>query len=173
MIVKYIDYINRFWKAAGNTHFTGNEIAVFFYILHRFNKSSFDKNWKKNIKIDSGEILQNFEIHRHTLRGILDKIDNFTDVKVERVNGSKWINFTLKPAIENIQVLNDADKPVQQPDIENVQVSSREDIINYINKKIINIDYRHSDKEKIKKEIDPEELQKTMLNIYEKLTLTN
>lgn len=167
--MSYIEYINRFWKAAGNTHFTGNEIAVFFYILHRFNKASFGKNWKKNIKIDSGEILQNFEIHRNTLHDILIRINNFTDIQINRVNGSKFINCSLKPAIENVQVLNNADKPAQQPAIENVQVSSREDSINYINKNIINIDYyRH--KEKFKKEINPEELQKDMLQILERLS---
>ena len=70
-----------------------------------------------------------------------------------------------------MQVYNNAEKPAQQPAIENMQVSSREDNINYINKNIINIDYyRHIEKEKIKKEINPEELQKDILQILERLS---
>ena len=139
--MKYINYINRFWKAAGNTHFTGNEIAVFFYILHQFNKASFGKNWKKNIKIDSGEILKFFTINRRTLYDILININNFTDIQINRVNGSKYINCSLKPVFENSQVENLDLKPGGKPMSQNSQVSSREDSINYINKNIINIDF--------------------------------
>ena len=191
--MKYIDYINRFWYVCKTITFTGIEIAVFFYILNEFNKSW----WGRGVRLSSADIVGFFGIHRHTLRSILDKIDNFTDVKVERVNGSKWINFTLKPAIQNIQVEKAVQQPaiqniqvekpvqkaVQQPAIENVQVPSREYNINYINKKIINKDKDIKDKEKINKkenlkiekqiENDPIGLQKTMLDIYEKLTLTN
>lgn len=177
--MKYIDYINRFWYVCKTITFTGIEIAVFFYILNEFNKS----RWGSGVRLNSADIVAFFGIHRHTLRNILDKIDNFTDVKVERVNGSKWINFTLKPAIENVQVKKPVQKAVQRPAIENVQVSSREYNINYINKNIINKDKDIKDKEKINKkenlkiekhiENDPIELQKTMRNIYEKLTLTN
>ncbi len=177
--MKYIDYINRFWYTCKTITFTGIEIAVFFYILNEFNKS----RWGRGVRLTSADITAFFGIHRHTLSSILDKIDNFTDVKVERVNGSKWINFTLKPAIENVQVKKPVQKAVQQPAIENVQVSSREYNINYINKNIINKDKDIKDKEKINKkenfkiekhtENDPIELQKTMRNIYEKLTLTN
>ena len=177
--MKYIDYINRFWYVCKTITFTGIEIAVFFYILNEFNKS----RWGRGVRLSSADIVGFFGIHRHTLRSILDKIDNFTDVKVERVNGSKWINFTLKPAIQNVQVEKPVQKAVQQPTIQNVQVPSREYNINYINKKIINKDKDIKDKEKINKkenlkiekqiENDPIGLQKTMLDIYEKLTLTN
>ena len=177
--MKYIDYINRFWYVCKNITFTGIEIAVFFYILNEFNKS----RWGRGVRLNSADIVAFFGIHRHTLRNILEKIDNFTDVKVERVNGSKWINFTLKPAIENVQVEKAVQKAVQRPTIENVQVSSREYNINYINKNIINKDKDIKDKEKINKkenfkiekhiENDPIELQKIAQSIYEKLTLTN
>lgn len=177
--MKYIDYINRFWYVCKTITFTGIEIAVFFYILNEFNKS----RWGRGVRLNSADIVAFFGIHRNTLHDILEKIDNFTDVKVERVSGSKWINFTLKPAIEKVQVEKPAQKAAHRPAIEKVQVSSREYNINYINKNIINKDKDIKDKEKINKkenlkiekhiENDPIELQKIAQSIYEKLTLTN
>ena len=145
--MKYIDYINRFWQVCKSTAFTGIEIAVFFYILNVFNKS----RWGRGVCLNSADIVAFFGIHRNTLHDILLKIDNFTDVKVERVSGSKWINFTLKPATENVQVEKVAHKAAHKPATENVQVFSREYNINYINKNINIKDKDIKDKEKINK----------------------
>lgn len=170
--MNYIQLINRFWRAAENIIFTPTQIACYFYILHRFNAASSGSIWVKEITVTSKEIEDILNVNRNTVREILNQLDIFTDLKIERKNGSKKIIITCKADTLNVQVdrfeKKPAQQPAQRPATQNEQVSSREDNININNININNFKLKLKQKNNIeeknqKTKITPQDLRNLAL----------
>ena len=162
--MSYIDYINRFWKHARTASLNSNDIAVFFYLLDAFNRS----RWSSAIKLNSAEIIEYFGMHRHTIREILNKIDMFTDIHVERQNGSKWVFLYLKPCMQAEKLTDKQKKAVHRPvQKAGIQIVQLEDIYNNINNNInINKDFKIEDKQEKLTIKDLEETARKVLYNY-------